>query len=101
MALESDFLEMVIRLDSVNALNVAESPMLEQMAADEARAYPRQTPESLVRLQGWLLDQIGRPDFGAFVVVAVTAFGVLFLGGMSGRHFGALGDRLRPVRTAA
>ncbi len=32
MALESDFLEMVIRLDSVNALNVAESPMLEQMA---------------------------------------------------------------------
>jgi len=36
----------------------------------------------------WLL--LREPDFGALVVVAVTAFGVLFLGGMSGRHFGAL-----------
>jgi len=36
----------------------------------------------------WLL--LREPDFGAFVVVAVTAFGVLFLGGMSGRHFAAL-----------
>jgi cell division protein FtsW len=36
----------------------------------------------------WLL--LHEPDFGAFVVVAVTAFGVLFLGGMSGRHFTAL-----------
>jgi cell division protein FtsW len=36
----------------------------------------------------WLL--LREPDFGAFVVVAVSAFGVLFLGGMSGRHFGAL-----------
>jgi cell division protein FtsW len=36
----------------------------------------------------WLL--LREPDFGAFVVVAMTAFGVLFLGGMSGRHFGAL-----------
>jgi cell division protein FtsW len=36
----------------------------------------------------WLL--LREPDFGAFVVVALTAFGVLFLGGMSGRHFGAL-----------
>jgi cell division protein FtsW len=36
----------------------------------------------------WLL--LREPDFGAFVVVAVTAFGMLFLGGMSGRHFGAL-----------
>jgi len=36
----------------------------------------------------WLL--LREPDFGAFVVVAVTAFGVLFLGGMSGRHFVAL-----------
>ena len=36
----------------------------------------------------WLL--LREPDFGAFVVVAVTAFGVLFLGGMSGRHFSAL-----------
>jgi cell division protein FtsW len=35
----------------------------------------------------WLL--LREPDFGAFVVVAVTAFGVLFLGGMSGRHFAA------------
>ena len=36
----------------------------------------------------WLL--LREPDFGAFVVVAMTAFGVLFLGGMNGRHFGAL-----------
>ena len=36
----------------------------------------------------WLL--LREPDFGAFVVVAVTAFGMLFLGGMSGRHFSAL-----------
>jgi cell division protein FtsW len=36
----------------------------------------------------WLL--LREPDFGAFVVVAVTAFGVLFLGGMNGRHFAAL-----------
>ena len=36
----------------------------------------------------WLL--LREPDFGAFVVVAVTTFGILFLGGMSGRHFSAL-----------
>jgi cell division protein FtsW len=36
----------------------------------------------------WLL--LREPDFGAFVVIAVTAFGVLFLGGMNGRHFTAL-----------
>jgi cell division protein FtsW len=36
----------------------------------------------------WLL--LREPDFGAFVVVAVTAFGILFLGGMSGLHFSAL-----------
>ena len=39
-------------------------------------------------LVAWLL--LREPDFGAFVVVAVTAFGVLFLGGMSGRQFSAL-----------
>jgi GNAT superfamily N-acetyltransferase len=47
---------------------VALLPLLEQMAADEARTYPRQTPESLAKLQGWLLDHLGRPDFAAFVV---------------------------------
>jgi len=36
----------------------------------------------------WLL--LREPDFGAFVVIAVTTFGILFLGGMSGRHFSAL-----------
>jgi cell division protein FtsW len=36
----------------------------------------------------WLL--LREPDFGAFVVIAVTAFGVLFLGGMSARQFVAL-----------
>jgi cell division protein FtsW len=36
----------------------------------------------------WLL--LREPDFGAFVVIALTAFGILFLGGMNGRHFSAL-----------
>ncbi len=36
----------------------------------------------------WLL--LREPDFGALVVVAVTTFGILFLGGMDGRHFIAL-----------
>src|SRR6185369_7351286 len=31
-----------------------------------------------------------RSDFGALVVVAITTFGILFLGGMNGRHFVAL-----------
>jgi cell division protein FtsW len=39
-------------------------------------------------LVSWLL--LREPDFGAFVVTAVTAFGILFLGGMNGRHFAAL-----------
>jgi cell division protein FtsW len=39
-------------------------------------------------LASWLL--LREPDFGALVVIAVTAFGILFLGGMSGRHFAAL-----------
>ncbi len=36
----------------------------------------------------WLL--LREPDFGALVVVAVTTFGILFLGGMNGKHFVAL-----------
>ena len=43
---------------------------------------------AVMLLVAWLL--LREPDFGAFVVVAVSAFGVLFLGGMSGRHFSAL-----------
>jgi cell division protein FtsW len=39
-------------------------------------------------LVAWLL--LGEPDFGALVVIAVAAFGILFLGGMNGRHFAAL-----------
>jgi len=39
-------------------------------------------------LVSWLL--LREPDFGALVVIAVTTFGLLFLGGMNGRHFGAL-----------
>ena len=39
-------------------------------------------------LVSWLL--LREPDFGAFVVIAVSAFGLLFLGGMNGRHFAAL-----------
>ena len=43
---------------------------------------------AVMLVAAWLL--LREPDFGAFVVVAVSAFGVLFLGGMSGRHFAAL-----------
>ncbi len=39
-------------------------------------------------LVSWLL--LREPDFGALVVIAVTAFCLLFLGGMNGRHFAAL-----------
>ena len=39
-------------------------------------------------LVSWLL--LREPDFGALVVIAVTAFCMLFLGGMNGRHFIAL-----------
>jgi cell division protein FtsW len=40
----------------------------------------------------WLL--LREPDFGALVVIAVTTFGILFVGGMNGRHFFALGAML-------
>ncbi len=36
-------------------------------------------------LVAWLL--LREPDFGALVVIAAAAFGILFLGGMNGRHF--------------
>ena len=43
---------------------------------------------AVMLLVSWLL--LREPDFGAFVVIAMTAFGVLFVGGMNGRHFAAL-----------
>ena len=43
---------------------------------------------AVMMLVSWLL--LREPDFGALVVIAVTAFGILFLGGMNGRHFAAL-----------
>jgi cell division protein FtsW len=43
---------------------------------------------AVMLLVSWLL--LREPDFGAFVVIAVIAFGILFLGGMNGRHFVAL-----------
>ncbi|HET7198231.1 MAG TPA: putative lipid II flippase FtsW [Burkholderiales bacterium] len=43
---------------------------------------------AVMLLVSWLL--LREPDFGALVVIALTAFGVLFLGGMNGRHFLAL-----------
>ena len=44
--------------------------------------------KGLLPMLGVLL--LREPDFGALVVVAVTTFGILFLGGMNGRHFVAL-----------
>jgi len=43
---------------------------------------------AVMLLVSWLL--LREPDFGALVVIAVIAFGMLFLGGMSLRHFFAL-----------
>jgi cell division protein FtsW len=43
---------------------------------------------AVMLLVAWLL--LREPDFGALVVIAATAFGILFLGGMNGRHFAAL-----------
>jgi cell division protein FtsW len=43
---------------------------------------------AVMLLVSWLL--LREPDFGAFVVIAVTAFGLLFLGGMNGLHFASL-----------
>src|SRR5205814_10695776 len=43
---------------------------------------------AVLLLVSWLL--LREPDFGALVVIAITAFGLLFLGGMNGRHFAAL-----------
>jgi len=43
---------------------------------------------AVMLLVSWLL--LREPDFGALVVIAISAFGVLFLGGMNGLHFAAL-----------
>jgi cell division protein FtsW len=43
---------------------------------------------SVMLLVGWLL--LLEPDFGAFVVIAAIATGILFLGGMNGRWFAGL-----------
>jgi len=43
-------------------------------------------------LVSWLL--LREPDFGALVVIAATAFAILFLGGMSAKHYFALGGML-------
>jgi cell division protein FtsW len=43
---------------------------------------------AVMLIVSWLL--LREPDFGALVVIAVTTFGILFLGGMNGRHFFAL-----------
>src|SRR2546421_9616384 len=43
---------------------------------------------AVMLLVSWLL--LREPDFGALVVIAVTAFALLYLGGMNGRHFVAL-----------
>jgi cell division protein FtsW len=43
---------------------------------------------AVMLLVAWLL--LREPDFGALVVIAASAFAVLFLGGMNMRHFAAL-----------
>ena len=43
---------------------------------------------AVMLIVAWLL--LREPDFGALVVIAASAFAVLFLGGMNARHFAAL-----------
>jgi cell division protein FtsW len=43
---------------------------------------------AVMLIVSWLL--LREPDFGALVVIAITAFGMIFLGGMNGRHFALL-----------
>ena len=43
---------------------------------------------AVMLIVAWLL--LREPYFGALVVIAASAFAVLFLGGMNGRHFSAL-----------
>ena len=43
---------------------------------------------AVMLLVAWLL--LREPDFGALVVIAASAFGILYLGGMNARHFAAL-----------
>jgi len=43
---------------------------------------------AVMLLVSWML--LREPDFGALVVIALTAFSILFLGGMNIRHFAAL-----------
>ena len=43
---------------------------------------------AVMLLAGWLL--LREPDFGAFVVIASVAMGILFLGGMNGKWFAGL-----------
>jgi cell division protein FtsW len=43
---------------------------------------------AVMLLVSWLL--LREPDFGALVVIAVVTFGILFVGGMNGRHFAGL-----------
>jgi cell division protein FtsW len=43
---------------------------------------------AVMLLVSWLL--LREPDLGALVVIALSTFAVLFLGGMNGRHFAAL-----------
>jgi cell division protein FtsW len=43
---------------------------------------------AVMLLVAWLL--LREPDFGALVVITASAFAILFLGGMSMKHFGAL-----------
>ena len=86
---------------NLGAFNVQPSEIMKLAAVLYAADYTVRKHAVLKNFKRGLLPMLGvmlvvawlllrEPDFGAFVVIAVTTFGILFLGGMSGRHFSAL-----------
>jgi len=86
---------------NLRAFNVQPSELMKLAAVLYAADYTVRKHAVLKRFKKGLLPMLGvmllvswlllrEPDFGAFVVIAITTFGMIFLGGMNGRHFALL-----------
>ncbi len=86
---------------NLRAFNIQPSELMKLGAVLYAADYTVRKHAVLKRFKKGLLPMLGvmllvswlllrEPDFGAFVVIAITTFGVIFLGGMNGRHFALL-----------
>ena len=86
---------------NLRAFNVQPSELMKLGAVLYAADYTVRKHAVLKRFKKGLLPMLGvmllvswlllrEPDFGAFVVIAITTFGMIFLGGMNGRHFALL-----------